>query len=417
MIRNTKFFFKGHLITLILILIIGFSCSNYKTSISIQFPKVCEPIQITKEGKDHFFASYYGINSFSQNQKYVTVLETDIKYRLPTECDTATLGLVDLKSLEFIPIAKTTAWNFQQGCMAHWLGSNPDSLIIYNDIRDGKFVSVILNVHTIKEKKIIPYPISAVSPNGKEAVSINFSRLRKTRDSYGYGGNGQDAKLDKVFPEDDGLFILDLETGKKKLLVSFQDIKELVPEVPNDGLEYFNHTLFSREGSKIFWLARARPNRNTTAFTINRDGTNLKKCFPDGWGGSHFDWLNDEELMVTAEYKKQQYGHVLFTVGDKDYKRLGNGILDYDGHGTFSPDGKWMVTDTYPKNGLKEQKIFLMDMESETVLPIGRFPQPEKYKKKWRCDIHCRWSPKGNMIGFNSTHSGSRQAYIIRLKN
>jgi hypothetical protein len=395
------------------------SCSSGKqdqsTGTTVNFPKVSEPIQITSDGKEHFFASYYGINSFSQNQRYVTVLETDLKYKLPTEDEPATLGLVDLTTNEFIPIAETHAWNFQQGCMAHWLATSPDSLIIYNDLRNGKFVSIILNVHSKKEIKIIPYPISGVAANGKEAISINFSRLRKTRKGYGYGGEGQNAKLDRAFPEDDGLHLIDLETGDAKLIVSFTDIKELVPEVPEGGLEYFNHTLFSREGSKIFWLARARPERNTTPFTVNRDGSELKACFPAGWGGSHYDWLNDNELMITAEYDAKQWSHVLFTVGENDYKPLGNGLLDYDGHGTFSPDGKWMVTDTYPKNEMKEQKIYLMDMKTEAVLPLGRFPEPEEFRKDWRCDIHCRWSPQGNIIGFNSTHTGSRQAYIFKL--
>jgi hypothetical protein len=60
--------------------------------------------------------------------------------------------------------------------------------------------------------------------------------------------------------------------------------------------------------------------------------------------------------MVTANYEGKQYAHVLFTIGQQDYKRLGNGLLDYDGHGTFSPDQKWMVTDTYPGGGMREQK-------------------------------------------------------------
>ena len=64
----------------------------------------------------------------------------------------------------------------------HWLSTNPDSLIIYNDLRQGKFVSIILNVHTKEEKKVIPFPINfSVSPSGKEQVSINFSRLREMR--------------------------------------------------------------------------------------------------------------------------------------------------------------------------------------------------------------------------------------------
>jgi len=403
----------------ILILFIFFSCAdnNQKKQPfnTVHFPEFSEAIQLIDNGKEHLYASYYGINSFSADQKYATILETNIKHRLPTENDPATLGLVDLETHEFIPLTTTRAWNFQQGCMAHWLGTSPDTLIIYNDLRDGKFVSVILNVHTKQELKTIPYPVSAVSPDGKEAVSINFSRLRNTRADYGYGGEGQDSKTDVKFPEDDGLFLVDLETGDIKLIVSIEDVIDQVPEVLDEGIEYFNHTLFSRDGSKIFWLARAIPRRNTTSFTVSRDGTNLQRCFPDGWGGSHFDWLNGNDLMITAVFEAKQYSHILFTVGRNNYKRLGNGLLDYDGHGTFSPDGKWMVTDTYPNNGLREQKIYLMDMKSMAVLPLGKFEVPEEYTGEWRCDIHCRWSPIGDMIGFNSTHTGSRQAYIIKF--
>jgi hypothetical protein len=396
-------------------LTIFFSCSKKKQGIEVVFPVCSEPVQITESEKEHFFASYYGINSWSRDQRYATVLQTDIKHRLPDENDPATLGLVDMETYEYIPLTETRAWNFQQGCMCHWLGTSPDSLIIYNDLRDGQFISVIMNVHTREEIKTIPYPVSAVSPDGKEAVSINFSRLRITRTDYGYGGGGQPPKADVQFPEDDGLFLVDIETGKAKLIVSIAQIKELVPEVPENGIEYFNHTLFSRGGSRIFWLARAIPNRNTTAFTVNSDGTDLQRCFPDGWEGSHFDWLNDDELMVSAKYEARQYAHVLFTIGKTNYKRLGRGLLDYDGHGTFSPDEKWMVTDTYPDRNMREQKIYLMDMETEAVMSLGRFVEPEEFTGHWRCDIHCRWSPEGNIIGFNSTHTGSRQVYVVYL--
>ncbi len=383
---------------------------------AIIFPQVSTPVQITQNNKEHFFASYYGINSWSSNQKYVTILETDVKFKIPDEKDVATLGLVELSTNKFIPLTQTRAWNLQQGCMAHWLAINPDSLVIYNDFRNDMYVSVILNVLTNKEIKIIPYPVAAVSPDGKEAISINFARMRITRADYGYAGNGQDAKAGISFPNDDGIFLIDLQTGKAKLIVSYSSVKGMVPNVPNEGLEYINHVLFSRDGSKIFWLARATPNLNTTSFTANKDGSNIQRCFPDGWGGSHFDWLNGNELMVTAVYNAKQYGHILFTAGQKNYERLGNGLLDYDGHGTFSPNGKWLVTDTYPGAGMNEQKIYLMDMKTKAVLPLGRYKEPEEFSKGWRCDIHCRWSPKGDMIGFNSTHTGSRQVYIMKLQ-
>jgi len=390
-----------------------FGCSaDSGSKQTVLFPSISDVIAVTSGPKEHFFASYYGINSWDKSQRYATVLQTDIKFRLPTEEDPATLGLVDMESSEFIPLTETRAWNFQQGCMAHWLGTSPDSLIIYNDIRDGKFVSIIMNVHTKEEIKLIPYPVSAVSPNGKEAVSINFARLRLTRPDYGYGGPGQDAQENIAFPEDDGLFLVDLETGEAKLLISIARARDLVPTEPKVELEYFNHTLFSRDGSKIFWLARARPVRNTTALTVNRDGTDLRRCFPDDRGGSHFDWLNGDQLMITCDRRKE-YGHVLFTVGKDDFKRLGKGLLDYDGHGTFSPDEKWMVTDTYPSSYLHEQKLFLMDMKTEAVISLGRFIEPPEFRGHWRCDLHPRWSSNGDMIGLNSTFSGSRQVYVI----
>ena len=381
----------------------------------VEFPEIDGPIAITSGNKDHLFASYYGINSWGADQRYATVLQTDVRNSIPTEDEPATLGLVDMENYEFIPLTQTRAWNFQQGCMAHWLGTSPDSLIIFNDWRDGKSVSVVMNVHTREERNVFPHPVSAVSPDGTKAVSINFSRIRLTRPDYGYGGDGQDAREDVQFPEDDGLLLIDLENGTTEVLVSIADVKNLVPEIPEDGLEYFNHTLFSRDGSKIFWLARAIPQRNTTALTVNTDGTNLQRCFPDGWDGSHFDWLNGDDLMVTAKYDAKQYAHVLFTVGEQNYHRLGNGLLDYDGHGTFSPDGKWMITDTYPSSGMREQKIYLLDMETQAVLPLGRFHHADDYQAGARCDIHCRWSPQGDMIGFNSTHEGSRQVYVFKL--
>jgi hypothetical protein len=401
-------------------LLVVISCRvNRKEPVSVSFSDIAGPIQITDNNKEHLFASYYGINSFDRSEKFVTVLETDLKYKLPDENDPATLGLVEIESKKFIPLATTRAWNFQQGCMAHWLGKSPDSLIIYNDLREGKTVSVILNVHTKKEIKTLPFPVSAVAPDGIHALSINFSRLRVTRPDYGYGGDGQDSRKDVPFPDDDGLFLVNLESGESKLLVSYKQIKDLVPPLEEGRIQWFNHTLFSRNGSKIFWLSRQidKNTRITSSFTVNTDGTGLQRCFPDNWGGSHYDWLNDDELMVTAAYEGKQYAHVLFTVGNKDYKRLGNGLLDYDGHGTFSPDQKWMVTDTYPSQGLREQKIYLMDMKTEAVLPLGRYLQPQEFEGYWRCDIHCRWSPGGRMIGFNSTNSGSRQVYIFNLIN
>ncbi len=57
--------------------------------------------------------------------------------------------------------------------MGHWMPTYPDSKILYNDLRDGKFVSIILDINT-KEERIIPYPISALSHDGKWMVNESY---------------------------------------------------------------------------------------------------------------------------------------------------------------------------------------------------------------------------------------------------
>ena len=392
-----------------------------------EFPAYSKPRAITSGPKDHLFASYYAINAWSADGRYATVLETDVKGRLPTETDVATLGVVDAQdNNRFVPLTDTRCWNFQEATMAHWLGTAPQTHFIFNDLVDGKFVSVIFDM-TTKTRRVVPYPVSAVSPDGKWAVSINYARLRLTRPDYGYGGNGQDARVDVTWPKDDGLWLVNLENGEAKLIVSIASARDRMPQVKDPkALSYFCHTVFSRDGSKIFWLARSVENWagqkvvrgwQTTSFTCNRDGSNVQRCFPDGWGGSHFNWLDGERLLVTAKYNDTLYSHVLFTAGKSDYTRVGRGLLDFDGHGVFSDDRKWMATDSYPDK-LFERKLMVVRMSDQAILPLGGFFVPEIYREQYsRCDLHPRWRPDGKMLAFNSVHEGSRQVYVIDITN
>ena len=73
-----------------------------------------------------------------------------------------------------------------------------------------------------------------------------------------------------------------------------------------------------------------------------------------------------------------------------------------------------MITDTYPGRN-SEQTIRLLNMTTDSVLTVGSYREPPEFKDGWRADIHCRWSPKGDLVGFNSTHSGSRQVYVLKV--
>ena len=83
------------------------SCQQKEEPATTCFPEVSGPIALTSGPMEHLFASYYGINSWSRNQRYATVLETSIRDTIPTENDPATLGLVDMETMEFVPLCTT----------------------------------------------------------------------------------------------------------------------------------------------------------------------------------------------------------------------------------------------------------------------------------------------------------------------
>ena len=391
------------------------------------FPTVGEPYAITSGPKEHFFASYFGINSWSPDGRYVSVLEVDFSGRLATQQDTAVVALVDLcDGNKLIPISKTVCWNFQEAAMFHWLPWE-DGLCAFNDCREGKFVTVLLNWKTGSER-IVPYPISAVDRSGEWGVSLNYARLRKCRPDYGYDGDGQDARLDTVYPEDDGLYVVNLKTGEAKLILTVAQTKDLLPALTSDdALAYFCHTIISPNAKRIFFLGRTVGDFSkqiektgkiyswdTESFTINTDGTDLRRCYPAGWKGSHFNWYDDETLAVTACWDAGNcWSHTVFKVGDEQNRRhIAPGLLDWDGHLIFSPNGKFLSTDGY-WNKDNYRTWVLVRLEDEAVLPLGRFYVPQEYTEQYsRCDLHPRWRPDGTQIGFNSVHEGCRQVYL-----
>ena len=140
--------------------------------------------------------------------------------RLPNGKDKADIGIIDLEGNRvFSKIAETRAWNWQQGCRLQWLGPDFNTRVIFNDFRDGKFVSVILNVLSGKEEKVIPFPVYDVHLGGKYAVSMNFSRLDAVREGYGYKGV-EDYSLAEGKLESDGIYSVDLENGTAALKIS-----------------------------------------------------------------------------------------------------------------------------------------------------------------------------------------------------
>ena len=71
------------------------------------FPVWSEPRAVTQGPHEHLLASYFAIDSWSPNKRYLSVLETDLNGRLPEANERCTLGLVDLEDGSFSTMCAT----------------------------------------------------------------------------------------------------------------------------------------------------------------------------------------------------------------------------------------------------------------------------------------------------------------------
>jgi hypothetical protein len=370
---------------------------------------------VTRGPKHHFFG-YYDKHQWDATGRYLLCQEVSFMDRPPRADDEITVGMVDLKEGDgWHPIAQTKAWCWQQGTMLQWLGSAPDQLIIHNNREGDHFVAVVRDIRTGNARKL-PRAIYAVSPDGKQAVCLNFARVQRTRPGYGYAG-APDPWEKESHPEKDGVFWMDLETGENKLVISLAQIAAHKPNETMDGSEHwFNHLLFSPDGSRFIFLHRWRkPNRGwwTRMFTARPDGTEVH-LIADHELVSHFIWRDPTHILAWSREPRLGRGERfhLYTDGTDEVKVIGEGILTTDGHCSYSPDKRWILTDTYPDKE-RFRTLILYNVEDDRRVDIGRFYAPKELDGEIRCDLHPRWTRDGKTVSIDSVHEGSRQVYVL----
>ena len=292
------------------------------------------PEAITRGPLHHFFG-YYNIVPFDASGRLHLCLELPFMDRPPTADDEAVIGMVDLDGGELVRLARTHAWNWQQGCMLHWLPTAPDREIIYNVRREDRFVSVVRDVHSGAER-VAGRPVAAVSRSGRHGLSLNFARLAKHRPGYGYEGL-PDPFADDPRPEDDGLWLVNLETGEGELVLSLSRACDFIDA--SDGTAWFNHVLFNTADTRFVVLLRYAPPGHarhvTSLLTANVDGSDLH-CLARETLVSHYDWRDARDLLAFADGARGRAFYILRDGSDGvDYV---NGLPHEDGHCSYSPD-------------------------------------------------------------------------------
>jgi len=373
---------------------------------------------ITRGPKFHWFG-YYDKLQFDPSGRYALGMEVDFEHRSPRPDDAIKVGMVDLQDGDrWIELGESRAWNWQQGCMLQWLpGSRTE--VIWNDRQDGQFVSYVVNVKSGK-KRTLPGPVYAVSPDARWAVYPDFRRLNDTRPGYGYTGLA-DPNKDVLVPENAGIWRMDLESGERKLILSFAGAAR-VPYTAGDwtgAKHWFNHLLFSTGGARFIFLHRWRGRKEGTSFatrmfTANRDGKELYVLDPYG-RTSHFIWRDPDHVLAWAWHPSRGEKFYLYRDRTAEVEAVGPDVMTVNGHCTYLPGNRWILNDTYPDRD-RNQNPYLYRVATGDRYPLGHFHSPAPYTGEWRCDTHPRSSPDGKKVVIDSPHGGNgRQMYLIDI--
>ena len=371
----------------------------------------------------HYFFGYYDLQPFDLSGKKHLVHKTSFMDRLQDRGDTCEIGFVDTDKCKFERLETTKTWNFQQGAMLQWNPKAPDREIIYNDLVDYQQVAVIMDIYTGK-KRYLDRPVANVSADGKYALSINMSRLFNFRPGYGYPEPG-DAFYYENHSKDDGVFLIDMESGKSKLVLSLDELWDFCGSFYGmDKKMIINHINFNTDASRFVMLFRDFPQKGTghktAVITANRDGSDLY-LLSDFGVQSHYYWIDEKQLIIFGCGKELDVSCGLannYILTDKTHEGtiLADGCFYNDNHMSFSPDRQLMITDGYPGyEPSRTRPIFLYSPEKNVNVELGRYYSMKESTTDIRCDLHPRWNRTGDIVTFDSTHEEFRGVYLIDL--
>ncbi|NLN19523.1 MAG: hypothetical protein GX162_09650 [Firmicutes bacterium] len=381
------------------------------------------PIERLTREPGHYFFGYYDLQPWSADGRFHLCHRVDFRDRMPTEADPAELGIIPMNGeQQFIPFARTYAWNFQQGAMLQWHPLHGDSEVIFNTRIGNEFKAVIRNIWS-GEERLLSRAVANVDPLGRWALSINFSRLHDFRPGYGYAGI-VDPFYNEKHPEDDGVFLVNLQDGSSRLIISYRDIVDFFKEHEwlRDAKILINHITFNNDGTRFVFLVRTFPTPQTRGWktavlTANTDGSDLR-CLIDFGMASHYWWRDPDHILFWAGVGEPAVNG-LFLINDAtgEAEMIDPEYFVHDGHCSHSPDGKRILYDGYPdRDGYR--RLFVYDINRKrgvTLATVRSEPTGRLFSVDLRCDLHPRWNRNGSAISFDSMHEGHRHVYWIDL--
>ena len=215
------------------------------TALVLQAPRDwrLEVTQLTRGPMHHFFGYIGHARNIPWNGdgRYILALRTAFQDRMPKPGEPADVVVIDTRQGNRIePIEHSRGWNPQQGTMFYWNPHAPATQFFFND-RDPLTQKVFTVLYDVAARKRVreyrfddtPVANSGVAQQGGRFLALNYGRLARLRPVTGYPG-AHDFTGDTLHPPDDGIHVVDVAGGTRRLLVSYAQLADLIRPVRPD---------------------------------------------------------------------------------------------------------------------------------------------------------------------------------------
>lgn len=408
---------------------------------------------------------YYNYDPLNYNQSLLLCNRASFDGVKPQKGMKITLGYYNLETKEWHTIGETDSWNWQQGAMMQWLpGVGNEKKVIYNCSKDGHNTAKIVDIET-GEARSIDWSIYALTPDGRKSIALEMERSHWCR-AYHYQSVSNN-HWDGPIVNDDGVFEVDLNNNCRKRIISIQQI------VQTDWRPYFQnckhwveHIMINPSGTKFCFLHRFSETENvyhykTRLFIANIDGSNLQVI--SDWetiDRTHFGWRSDNGFAIYSytPYTFESNRDIKTIIRDKSFKellaysynritnlfpytisRIMNGrhtfyhfykldgtnkiieerkidktIFKVDGHPSFSHNGRYMITDSYPwKDGF--QRLIIYDIETGKKIVLAKFFAYYNGNPA-SCDLHPKLCSSNDFVMVDTAYDSRHHMILYKIE-
>ncbi|WP_308597083.1 hypothetical protein [uncultured Parabacteroides sp.] len=408
---------------------------------------------------------YYNYDPLNYNQTKMLGHRTKNDACLITKDMIVEVGYYDIPNGEWHMFGKSDSFNWPQGTMLQWIpGVGNENKAIYNLSKEGNHIARIHDIVT-GEDRDISWAIYSLTPDGKKSITIDMERAHWTR-GYHYESVVK-KELDVPVLKNDGIFEINLEQNTRKLLIPIESIIQLKYEPCFENAKHWiEHIMISPKGKRFCFLHRFSSIDNVLKYTTRLiisdiDGRNLQVIDGDEkYNWSHFGWDGDDafsiytyeqkrninvieqsvspikesgirgvlrklisdivppsikkEIRIIKDGQKQYYQYYIFQKEKfslfEIYKKR---VFDIDGHQSYTADGIYMITDTYPDCN-QYQRLIVYNKQKHKALILA-YIYAALHKKPGSCDLHPKLCKNNNYLVVDTAYDGKHHMILFRL--